>query len=208
VSDVKTIAECAESVWAIGDLLRRDLRLDEYNRVILPLVALKRLEQAGTTKGLSAATLITSPRGLAQSAWASVPTELADLLDSLDFGSTIDRLDNTVKTRLADAIGALDLGPDRLSNKAASDLFELAARGLSAEGGEHWTPPDVTRLVAQLVRAGDARKDGGAIVYDPACGLGGSLFQFDEHDVEGPRVTLCGQESTKRRSGFASSARS
>jgi type I restriction enzyme M protein len=203
VSDEETIAACAQAVWALGDLLRGELRADEYHRVMLPLVALKRLEQAGATKGWSASSLISSPRGAAQSIGASVPTELAELLDSLDFGRSIDRLGGTVKMRLADAIGTLDLGPSRLSNTAASELFELVAQQLSVEeGGEHWTPPDVTRLVARLVHAGDAAKRDGVVVYDPACGLGGSLFQFDEPDQEGRRVTLYGQDVNQATLGL------
>lgn len=165
-------------------------------------MALLRLEQAGTSKGLSVCGLLTSPRS-AGHPWKAVPTELAELLDDVEFSHWIDKLGDTLKKRLADAIGTLDLGPDRLSNADASALFELVAERLTVEGsGEHSTPPDVTRLVAQLVCAGDAGKRDGVVVYDPACGLGGSLFQFDETTVEGRRVALYGQDINRAALGF------
>ncbi len=73
-----------------------------------------------------------------------------------------------------------------LDNHAMGTIFEELVRRFNEENneeaGEHWTPRDVVRLMAQLIFmpiAGDIR-DATYRVYDGACGTGGMLTVAEE----------------------------
>src|SRR3954467_14489747 len=112
-----------------------------------------------------------------------------EILDAFEFRNQIPRLSR------ADAIGSLiekfldrsiDLSPAGLDNHAMGTLFEELVRRFNEENneeaGEHWTPRDAVRLMANLVfmPVEDAIKSGTYLLYDCACGTGGMLTVAEE----------------------------
>ncbi len=95
----------------------------------------------------------------------------------------------------ADAIGTLinkfldpeiDLSPAGIDNHAMGTVFEELVRKFNEdnneEAGEHWTPRDAVRLMANLVflPIEHELKSGTYLLYDCACGTGGMLTVAEE----------------------------
>ena len=124
-----------------------------------------------------------------------------DILDNFKFRNQITTLSK------ADAIGSLiekfldpeiNLSPDpvlngdgsekqpAMDNHAMGTVFEELVRKFNEENneeaGEHWTPRDAVRLMANLVflPVADAIQSGTYRLYDGACGTGGMLTVAEE----------------------------
>src|SRR5437868_12767822 len=112
-----------------------------------------------------------------------------DILENFKFRNQLSTLSK------ADAIGTLinkfldpeiDLSPAGLDNHAMGTVFEELVRKFNEEhneeAGEHWTPRDAVRLMANLVfmPVEDAIKSGTYLLYDCACGTGGMLTVAEE----------------------------
>jgi type I restriction enzyme M protein len=124
-----------------------------------------------------------------------------DILEKFEFHNQIPRLSK------ADALGALiekfldpavNLSPYRvknpdgsvrhqgLDNHAMGTIFEELVRRFNEENneeaGEHWTPRDAVRLMANLIflPVADSIQSGTYLVYDGACGTGGMLTVAEE----------------------------
>jgi type I restriction enzyme M protein len=149
---------------------------------------------------------------------------LADFTDYLDgFSPNVQDIIENFKFRTqlptlskADALGTLigkfldpdvDLSPAATDNHAMGTIFEELVRRFNEENneeaGEHWTPRDAIRLMANLVflPIADTVKSGTYLLYDCACGSGGMLTVAEETLVElaakrGRQITthLYGQE--------------
>ncbi|WP_413892889.1 type I restriction-modification system subunit M [Candidatus Skiveiella danica] len=128
---------------------------------------------------------------------------LADFEDYLDGFSpnVLDILENfKFRNQLptlarADALGTLiekfldpdiDLTPSGIDNHAMGTVFEELVRKFNEdnneEAGEHWTPRDAVRLMANLVflPIQDRLKSGTYLLFDDACGTGGMLTVAEE----------------------------
>ncbi|MAG36592.1 MAG: restriction endonuclease subunit S, partial [Dehalococcoidia bacterium] len=107
-----------------------------------------------------------------------------DILDNFEFRNQIPRLSK------ADALGTLiekltspdiDLSPAGLDNHGMGSIFEELVRKFNEENneeaGEHWTPRDAVKLMAQLIflPVADQIESGTYLLYDGACGTGGML---------------------------------
>lgn len=107
-----------------------------------------------------------------------------DILDNFKFRNQLPTLSK------ADALATLinkfldpdiDLSPAGIDNHAMGTVFEELVRRFNEdnneEAGEHWTPRDAVRLVANLVflPVADQLKSGTYLLYDDACGTGGML---------------------------------
>ena len=145
-----------------------------------------------------------------------------EILENFEFGNQIPRLSK------ADALGTLieklmsndiNLGPNPvlngdgsekhpgLDNHAMGTIFEELVRRFNEdnneEAGEHWTPRDAVKLMANLIflPAADAIESGTYLLYDGACGTGGMLTLAEDtlqklaidHDKE-VATHLYGQE--------------
>jgi len=112
-----------------------------------------------------------------------------DILDNFKFRNQLQTLSK------ADAIGTLihkfldpeiDLSPAGIDNHAMGTVFEELVRKFNEENneeaGEHWTPRDAVRLMANLVflPIEDKIKSGTYLLYDCACGTGGMLTVAEE----------------------------
>jgi len=107
-----------------------------------------------------------------------------DILENFKFRNQLTTLSK------ADAIGTLigkfldptiDLSPAGIDNHAMGTVFEELVRKFNEENneeaGEHWTPRDAVRLMANLVFLPIEKeiKSGTYLLYDCACGTGGML---------------------------------
>ena len=124
-----------------------------------------------------------------------------DILEKFEFRNQIPKLSK------ADALGDLiekfldrdiNLSPDPvmnsdgsvrhpgLDNHAMGTIFEELVRRFNEENneeaGEHWTPRDAVRLMANLIflPVADSIQSGTYLVYDGACGTGGMLTVAEE----------------------------
>lgn len=112
-----------------------------------------------------------------------------DILDNFKFRNQLSTLSK------ADAIGTLinkfldpeiDLSPAGIDNHSMGTVFEELVRRFNEENneeaGEHWTPRDAVRLMANLVfRPIESEiKSGTYLLYDCACGTGGMLTVAEE----------------------------
>ncbi len=112
-----------------------------------------------------------------------------DILENFKFRNQLTTLSR------ADAIGTLinkfldptiDLSPAGIDNHAMGTVFEELVRKFNEdnneEAGEHWTPRDAVRLMANLVFLPIERdiKSGTYLLYDCACGTGGMLTVGEE----------------------------
>jgi type I restriction enzyme M protein len=112
-----------------------------------------------------------------------------DILDNFKFRNQLQTLSK------ADAIGTLinkfldpnmDLSPTGIDNHSMGTVFEELVRRFNEdnneEAGEHWTPRDAVRLMANLVflPIESEIKSGTYLLYDCACGTGGMLTVAEE----------------------------
>ncbi len=112
-----------------------------------------------------------------------------DILDNFKFRNQLQTLSK------ADAIGTLiskfldpniDLSPAGIDNHSMGTVFEELVRRFNEdnneEAGEHWTPRDAVRLMANLVflPIESEIKSGTYLLYDCACGTGGMLTVAEE----------------------------
>ena len=116
-------------------------------------------------------------------------TNVQDILENFKFRNQLSTLSK------ADAIGTLinkfldpdiDLSPAGIDNHSMGTVFEELVRKFNEENneeaGEHWTPRDAVRLMANLVFLPiEAEiKSGTYLLYDCACGTGGMLTVAEE----------------------------
>lgn len=112
-----------------------------------------------------------------------------DILENFKFRSQLQTLSK------ADAVGTLiskfldpeiDLSPSGIDNHAMGTVFEELVRKFNEdnneEAGQHWTPRDAVRLMADLVFLPIEKdiKSGTYLLYDCACGTGGMLTVAEE----------------------------
>jgi type I restriction enzyme M protein len=112
-----------------------------------------------------------------------------DIIENFKFRNQLTTLSK------ADAIGTLinkfldpeiDLSPAGIDNHAMGTVFEELVRKFNEENneeaGEHWTPRDAVRLMANLVFLPMQKeiKSGTYLLYDCACGTGGMLTVAEE----------------------------
>lgn len=113
-----------------------------------------------------------------------------------DFDTTSNRLGNTVEAknkRLSAVLkrvselsfGSFEDNKIDLFGDAYEFLISNYAANAGKSGGEFFTPPNVSKLIAQLAMYGQNRVNK---IYDPACGSGSLLLQakkhFDDHIIE------------------------
>ena len=110
------------------------------------------------------------------------------IFEKFSFEDQIEKLEshNRLYT-IVKAMAEVDLRPERIDNLQMGYLFEhLIMRfneQANEEAGDHFTPREVIRLMANLVYTGeqDVYKPGiYRTIYDPACGTGGMLSESEK----------------------------
>ncbi len=127
-------------------------------------------------------------------------TKLLNLFAGVDFNSEVifgkNKEKNAIlKTLLADFNNEdIDLRPSKIGNldiigNAYEYLISKFAGDSGKKGGEFYTPPEVSTLLAKLVKPKENDR-----IYDPACGSGSLLLKAAK-EVKGKKVSVYGQES-------------
>ena len=118
------------------------------------------------------------------------------LVDNTSLGRTV-VMRNRLLAKVLVAVAQMDLGSDSLDQHeidAFGDTYEflmqMYAANAGKSGGEYFTPPAVSRLLARL-----ALIDNPSIrtVYDPCCGSGSLLLKFAK-EVKERELNYFGQE--------------
>ena len=127
------------------------------------------------------------------------------IFECFRFSEQIEKLDASNRLfAIVRAMADVDLHPERIDNMQMGYLFEhLVMRfneQANEEAGDHFTPREVIRLMANLIYTGeqDVYKPGiYRTIYDPACGTGGMLSVSEElilSQNERAKLALYGQE--------------
>lgn len=127
------------------------------------------------------------------------------IFEKFKFSDQIEKLDSSNRLlTIVKAMADVDLHPDRIDNIQMGYLFEHLIMKFNEqaneEAGDHFTPREVIRLMANLVYTGekDVYKPGiFRTIYDPACGTGGMLSvseEFIRSQNDKAKLELFGQE--------------
>ncbi len=127
------------------------------------------------------------------------------IFERFKFVDQIEKLDASNRLfTVVKAMADVDLHPDKIDNLQMGYLFEhLVMRfneQANEEAGDHFTPREVIRLMANLIYTGeqDVYKPGiYRKIYDPACGTGGMLSESEKlilSQNERAELALFGQE--------------
>ena len=81
------------------------------------------------------------------------------------------------------------LGHSDIIGRSYLYLIQNFAESAGKKGGEFFTPPKVSELLAKLIEPKEGDK-----IYDPACGTGSLLIKA-RREIKGENVSLYGQES-------------
>ncbi|MDE0036649.1 MAG: class I SAM-dependent DNA methyltransferase [Gammaproteobacteria bacterium] len=127
------------------------------------------------------------------------------IFERFKFADQIDKLDSSNRLfTIVKAMADVDLHPDTIDNLQMGYLFEYLVMRFNEqaneEAGDHFTPREVIRLMANLIYTGerDVYKPGiYREIYDPACGTGGMLSESQKlilSQNERAELALFGQE--------------
>lgn len=186
-------------IWRIADLLRGGVQPAEYGPVILAFTVLRRMEQARVRPVMTLAAVGQAPDRLValETLLSRLPSAVRDIMAQLELLPMARRLARAgVLEGVVAHFAVLDLSPRHHGSEAMARLFEeLVHHFTQSRGtGAHYTPPEVTDLMADLVFAPDAagsRHD----LYDPTAGTGALLGRAaDRVGARGVDVRLFGQE--------------
>ena len=128
-----------------------------------------------------------------------------DIFERFKFADQIEKLDASNRLfAIVKAMANIDLHPDRIDNLQMGYLFEhLVMRfneQANEEAGDHFTPREVIRLMANLLYTGDQDVYKPGIfrtIYDPTCGTGGMLTESAKlilNQNQRAQLALYGQE--------------
>lgn len=114
-----------------------------------------------------------------------------DFNSEVVFGQTKDK--NAMLKHLLEDFSKIDLSPSKIGNAdIIGDSYEYLiskfASDAGKKGGEFFTPPEVSELIAKLVKPQENDR-----IYDPTCGSG-SLLLKTAKQVPNKKVAIYGQE--------------
>jgi type I restriction enzyme M protein len=127
------------------------------------------------------------------------------IFERFKFSDQIEKLDSSNRLyTIVKAMADVDLHPSRIDNLQMGYLFEhLVMRfneQANEEAGDHFTPREVIRLMANLIYTGEKdvyRPSIYRTVYDPACGTGGMMSESEKFILDqnsAAHIALFGQE--------------
>ena len=128
-----------------------------------------------------------------------------DIFERFKFADQIEKLDASNRLfTIVKAMTNVDLHPDRIDNLQMGYLFEYLVMRFNEqaneEAGDHFTPREVIRLMANLIYTGEQEVYKPGIyrtIYDPACGTGGMLSESQKFILNSnlqANLALFGQE--------------
>ena len=176
-------------------------RYEEFEAKQMPEVAMERLlgkaadpnrkHPLYNTSPYTFARLLGDPENIAPNLVSYIngysPTA-RHIFERFKFADQIEKLDASNRLfTVVKAMSNVNLHPDRIDNLQMGYLFEhLVMRfneQANEEAGDHFTPREVIRLMANLIYTGeqDVYKPGiYRTIFDPACGTGGMLSESEK----------------------------
>lgn len=115
-------------------------------------------------------------------------SNVRDIFEKFKFEDELVKLDEANRLySIIKEFADIDLSPERISNLQMGYLFEELVRKFNEqaneEAGDHFTPREVIKLMANLVYTGEVEVYKPGIIrkiYDPTCGTGGMLSVSEE----------------------------
>jgi type I restriction enzyme M protein len=195
-----SVHEISGRIERISDILRGDFRQTEYSRIILPLVVLRRLDYVSgrsfeSLRGKKSADILAHIRTFSDTAREILIERflLPEWLKKLE--------DSKSLSPMIDLFCGVDLSLEAVSGVEMGYLFEDLIRRFSElsneTAGEHYTPPEATSLIVDILLSIAPGSDGKRTFYDPTCGTGGMLSAAEARLREiapGIEAELYGQE--------------
>ena len=227
--NVQTHEELKAKIWEIANRLRGPYRPPQYRLVMLPMVALRRLDcvleptkdavlqkleelkaqempepalyrllgkaadpnrrhALYNTSPYTFARLLGDAENIAPNLVSYIngfSTTARHIFERFKFTDQIEKLDSSNRLfTIVKAMADVDLHPDRIDNLQMGYLFEHLVMRFNEqsneEAGDHFTPREVIRLMANLIYTGeeDVYRPGiFRTICDPACGTGGMLSE-------------------------------
>lgn len=128
-----------------------------------------------------------------------------EIFDKFNFNDQIEKLDASNRLyNIVKEMAAVNLHPDQVDNLQMGYLFEYLVMRFNEqaneEAGDHFTPREVIRLMANLIYTGEKDVYTPGIyrtIFDPACGTGGMLSESQKFILaqnESANLALFGQE--------------
>lgn len=210
------------SLWKLCDELRGGMDASQYKDYILTLLFVKYVSDKYA--GQPFATIIVPEGGaFADMVRLKGDPEIGDksigrLAEANDLKGVIDVADfndeaklgrgREMVDRLSRLIGIFE-GIDLRANRAEGDdllgdAYEYLMRNFATESGkskgQFYTPAEVSRVMAQIVGAGQAVSQE-QTVYDPTCGSGSLLIKVADEAPHG--LSIYGQEMDNATAGLA-----
>lgn len=148
--------------------------------------------------------------------------EVRDIIDNFQFDKVVARLvKNKLLYQMIDAICKVDLHKNKVDNHNMGYIFEELIRISNEQSnetaGEHFTPPDVIKLMYSIVFSTERNTltKPGIIrtIYDPALGTGGMVYKSKKYIEEvlcagsehKPTIKIFGQEINEQSYAIAKS---
>ncbi|WP_028328737.1 type I restriction-modification system subunit M [Brachyspira alvinipulli] len=131
------------------------------------------------------------------------PDKFEGIFNNIDFNdsSKFGNIKNTILKNLLEDFNdpALDLRPSVLyNNDVMGDVYEYLIKNFAGDagkrGGEFFTPPEVSILMAKIV---SYKRKGILKVYDPTCGSGSLLLKIYK-ELGGNNCSIYGQEKNSQ----------
>jgi len=219
-------SELYSSLWASCDELRGGMDASQYKDYVLVMLFIKYVSDKFAGRPFAE---ITIPQGasfkdmvalkgkpdigdqinkniIAPLANENNLSDFPDFNDATKLGSgkeMVDRLTNLIA--IFENPG-LDFSKNRADDDdILGDAYEYLMRHFATESGkskgQFYTPAEVSRIIAQIVRIHRAVTGPTTTVYDPTCGSGSLLLKVGSE--AGTTVTLYGQEKDAATSGLA-----
>ena len=127
------------------------------------------------------------------------------IFEKFKFSDQIEKLDSSNRLfKIVQEMADVDLHPDTVDNLQMGYLFEHLVMKFNEqaneEAGDHFTPREVIKLMANLIYTDeeDVFKPGiFRTIYDPTCGTGGMLSESEKHILNqnsAANLALYGQE--------------
>jgi type I restriction enzyme M protein len=219
-------SEMYSSLWASCDELRGGMDASQYKDYVLVLLFIKYISDKYAGQPYAP---ITIPAGssfqdmvalkgkpdigdqinkkiIAPLAAANHLSDMPDFNDATKLGTGKDMVD-----RLTNLISIFeDRGLDFSKNRAdgddiLGDAYEYLIRHFATESGkskgQFYTPPEVSRTIAQITGIHSANTTPQTTVYDPTCGSGSLLLKVA--DQARTAVSIYGQEKDAATTGLA-----
>jgi type I restriction enzyme M protein len=224
-------SELYSSLWASCDELRGGMDASQYKDYVLVLLFVKYISDRYADEPYAP---ITIPKGasfadtvalkgksdigdqinkkiLGPLAQANKLSDMPDFNDPNKLGSGKEMVERLTNLIAIFENPALDFSKNHADgDDLLGDAYEYLMRHFATESGkskgQFYTPAEVSRVIAQILRIRYAKTSNDTSVYDPTCGSGSLLLKIGDearHGGKEVKVSLYGQEKDNATAGLA-----